>query len=313
MKSLTFGERNYLVGVIGLLTLLFEYYALKYKLWIIRVRAEKKLIELEKESNEVLIINPSNALIYGLFVRIVLRSSVLLFSILAIGGEFLVAGSLVIVLFFVDMIGLMYIFVTSDIIHDKVPAHKIPVAVAERQRWRDKNLPDSDSLKNFKYEILADITLNIYAYVVFTLVWFFINSLAIDTLEGFIKTKSNAFDVGYKIAFMLVFMVLVLLIPIRVAYWIENSMNAITRKHKYAFYLMVILSGIYTCMPTLIAYSSHFFGISHSTLLFLKSQNFYWILSVFLLLIVVLIQTGLAASTSIKMNEIIIKKSDDYM
>ncbi|MEP7264101.1 MAG: hypothetical protein ABI772_06380 [Bacteroidota bacterium] len=311
IESLEFGEKNYLVGIIGLLILPAEYFALKFKLWIIRVRAEKSLIELEKENSEVLIINPSYALIYGLFVRIILRISVLFFSLIAIGQDSMVTGMLIIVMFFADMIGLMYIYITSNIFQDQVPEHKIPIAVAERQEWRDNNIPGSDSLRNFIYEILADIALNVYAYVVFTLVWYYINWRAIDSLKHFIAEKSGAFETGYKIAFMLTFMVLVLLIPIRVAYWIEDSMNATTRKHKYAFSIMVILSGIYACMPTLVIYCSHFFCISNSTSEFLKSRNFNWLLAVILVVIVALIQTIMTLTKSKKLNEIIIQKTWD--
>ena len=119
-------------------------------------------------------------------------------------------------------------------------------------------MPLAKTQSYFWRELISDIVLQIYAYMLFTLIWLYINATGFENIHQSVFHHNNALVAALNLFPMLFSFVIVSLMPIRIAYWIEDSMDAFTIKEKVGMWISFILVSIFTCSPSIIKYVSIF-------------------------------------------------------
>ncbi len=307
------GGKNYLIAIFGMLLLVLEYYALKFKLFMVRIRAEQRLVELEKEFGDNIIINPGKFLAFWLFIRLIYRMCILLMVATALGFKFSEkhmsgAGLIIIVVGFgIEVYGLIKTYLESGIYKDQILKSDLYFEKQDREKWRNEYLPKSDTMEYISKEFYADIILQVYAVILYSLFWYFVNDAGFRQIRDGIDIGEDSISIGVNIFFMFLFMMCLGLIPIRIAYWIEDSMHALTKKEKYAMSFIFIIAGFYTCLPTVFKYQITFNNLSLSSREYLQSAELQFYLSILIILVVALTHVVRASIKSAKWNKIIIK------
>lgn len=299
-RFINYGEPNALVGIFGFVILIAEMIALHFKLKMIRIRTEESRIAFFDSTGIDYIPYPGKIVIFGLFARMILRLAVLMVSITALGfpateAEMSIVGLFVVSLgFFLDMCGLIYIYVNTGI-EREVPEDQAQYRLDEKEarEWNRINIPLASTTKYFWKEFIADIILNIYALMLFTVLWKFINDFCIDLLRqdfnediSWLGAASDLFPLLFILAF-------VILMPTRVAYWIEDGMMAFIRREKMAMWSIFILASVYAFAPAFIEFFSIYFIRDVSILKFFHSDLINVFLSCTFIVLIILVKLSL--------------------
>jgi hypothetical protein len=193
-------------------------------------------------------------------------------STMSVPGEIAIISVLIF-----DIVGFGYIYLKRDIYTDTPYTEKaFKAELKEDQKWYDAAIKSISSLPYIRMEMLSDFILQIYALILFSSFWEFMNRTAIsrlheemnnDFLKNYhlIKTLGkvsgavenlHAVPIGTGIGIVLLLFVTVMLglIPIRIAYWVEDSMTSFTKKEKSAMWILFSIAAIYTCSPFLAEY-----------------------------------------------------------
>jgi hypothetical protein len=93
----------------------------------------------------------------------------------------------------------------------------------------------------------------------------------------------------FEISPMMMAMTCLLLMPMRIAYWLEDSLNATTRQASFILWLSFVLISILTCLPT-IQYAYQFFILNSNY----PSANISADWDVILLTIMVIVPIGIS-------------------
>jgi hypothetical protein len=169
-------------------------------------------------------------------------------------------------------VGFAYIYLKRDIYTDEpINEREFKKEVKEDEKWYDANVKTIVSLPYIKLEMLSDFILQIYALMLFSSFWEFINRAAIQRLHD--EVNRDFFDhhskiikiidpanfhtntgAGLGILLLLFITVMIGLMPIRIAYWVEDSMTAFTKKETLVMWTIFAIAAIYTCSPFLTEY-----------------------------------------------------------
>jgi hypothetical protein len=251
-----YNEKNYFIAIFGFLIWVAEFFALYFKLKMIRIRAELKRITYKKETG--IDIKPSTGafVFFQFFFRLLFRSAIIMVCMTALGfncNEKKMDGLAELVLIFcftLDMIGFFYIYANTNFYSDEINNTEEQL---EDETWNNENLGFAESEKYFRLEVFSDLILQIYAIMLFTAFWKYINQYAIEMIdESFNNTEDGG--VGLTIFFMLFAELMIGLMPIRIAYWIEDSLNSFSKQDKNLMRLNFIIVGFFACLPTIVKY-----------------------------------------------------------
>lgn len=203
---------------------------------------------------------------FPLFMRIGFRLAFVMVSATAIGITATDTKSsgvgviIILVTTVTEILSVMHFYNNSVLLHNP-PSNPKEEMEARRmnEEWRKENianeLHESDSVK----ELFADIILHLYAFMLYAAFWEYINEFGINMIHRSFRASENAFSAGVSVFMMLAAMVAVGLVPMRLAYWIEESVNAITLKEKRSMWGYFILAILLTCAPSIMEFINIYF------------------------------------------------------
>ena len=264
-RFIDYGEENYFVSIFGFVVLIAEFFALNFKLTMVKFRTEEKRIAYKKETGFDIVPTITPLVFFAFFMRIVFRMIVVMVSMTALGyvctekamspqGE--VALMIVVIL---DLLGLTYMYFSSDFYN--IPPQnddELQDTLKEENDWLKANKKLALSEKYFRLEIFSDIVLQVYALMIYTAFWTYINQIGFEKLHESIVINDSAFFAALSIFPRLIILLILGLMPIRIAYWMEDSMEAFTTKEESGMWLAFFIVGLFTCSPTIVKFISFF-------------------------------------------------------
>ena len=260
-----YGERHYFVGIFGFTMLFAEFFALYFKLKMVRLRSEEKRIVYKRETGKDILPSATPYIYFGFFMRMVFHVAVIMVSMTALGyiaDERNMSPQGVIAImcgFMLDMCGFIYIYFKTDFYTDPPQTRKeFNAEIKEGNDWYNSNKHLLDSKKHFRLELICDLVLQIYALMLFTSFWHYVNQVGIETLSRKLLHNRPALESGMSVVPMLIAVVMLGLMPMRIAYWIEDSMNAITIKEKSGMWLTFFIVAVFSCSPVILKFISMF-------------------------------------------------------
>lgn len=264
-RFIDFGEKNIFVSIFGFTMLIAEFFALNFKLKMVRLRSEEKRIAYKKETGIDIIPSAGQAVFFGFFMRMVFHVSVIMVCMTALGYEcteekMSTQGMIVLLIWiFADIGGCLYIYVNSGFYTDP-PQNRQDMKddLKEEDDWDKANLQLASSTSYFRMEIVSDIILQVYALMLFTSFWKYINQTGIEMLHDSLKANESAVEAGFRLFPMLFAMVILGLLPMRIAYWIEDSMEAFTTKEKLGMGITFFIAAVFTCSPAIFKFITLF-------------------------------------------------------
>ena len=80
-----YGEKNIFIGLFGFAMLFAEFFALNFKLKMVRLRSEEKRIAYKKETGIDILPSATPIVFFGLFMRLVFHVAIIMVSMTALG------------------------------------------------------------------------------------------------------------------------------------------------------------------------------------------------------------------------------------
>lgn len=267
-----FGKPNAFVGIFGFIILIAEFFALKFKLKIVRARTQLKRIEYKKQTGIDVIPTVTAGVLFGLFSRLVFQVIITMICMSSLGfdcGERKMSpeGVIAIMSVFAFEIGaITYFFMKLDIYTD-IPFNKkqFRQEVQEDNEWAAANLTKELNEYSVRKEMIANIILQIFSCMLFSTFWQFINKNGITSLLVLHEDNTGALG-AFAYLFPMMFAIIAIgLRPLQIGHWIESSLQAFSSKEKKKNRVIFITVGIFACAPTIIKYLEIFiFNISGS-------------------------------------------------
>jgi hypothetical protein len=252
------GQRNILVAIFGLIIYVAELYSFNFKTKLIRLRANEKRLRIIKESGKDYIIpQPGCVVSYGVVSRMLFRFGFIMLAMTSLGFDpgqekqspFFTAVLVAALLFECGV--LAYTYAESGVFgstaqDDKWDKEK---EEAKKKEWLGMNLPKLNSEEYKKKELFSDVVLHLYAFMLFTAFWTPINEGNKQFVHDAFVGGDPAFTTGCLLFFIYLVMALLAFPPIRLAYWIEESVQALTSKEKWKLWGSFILAASSVALP----------------------------------------------------------------
>ena len=260
-QFIDYGKPNMFIGVFGFVMLVLEFFAFYFKLKMVKMRSEQKRIEYKKQTGKDIIPSVSPAVFFALCMRMVFRAGVVMVSMTALGyltteEKISTQGQIALIIsVIVDIVTLGYIYVNTGIYTD-APQNKRELIedIGDEEKWDKENEKLATDAKYFNWEIVADVILQIYCVMLFTCFWKYINDTGIGMLYDCLKDNKINSDGAFRAFPMMFAMVMIGLMPMRIAYWIEDSLEAYTAEERRGMWITFGIAAIYTCSPTIVRF-----------------------------------------------------------
>ena len=257
-RFIDYGDKNLFVSIFGFVMLIAEFFALNFKLKMVKMRSEQKRIAYKKETGIDIIPSVTPIVFFAFFMGLVFNAAIIMIAMTALGyncteEKMSSQGSIVLVLgIIIEIFAFGYIYVTTGFYTDE-PQNKKELAddIKEDEDWDKANAQLSVSDKYFRLEMLSDIVLQVFTLMLFTAFWQYINQMGINILHDALKGNKSALEAAFSLFSMLLAMVILGLMPMRIAYWIEDSMDAFTRREKSGVGILFIIVAVFTCSPAI--------------------------------------------------------------
>jgi hypothetical protein len=253
---------NYFIAFFGFLIYVLEIFAFNFKLHMVRIRAEERRIKLQQITGEQMLIPRAGVMIWiGLFFRMMFRVGIIAISVTALGfpveglavsmsGIGMAAGTIA---FFLEGALLIYTCMTTNFFNSADDTQReYDEELKKDTEWIVEELKSTDAENNFTKELIADIVLQIYAFMLYTAWWDYVNGYAITMGEQYFASRATAAEAMFKILPMLLIMSLLAIIPLRLAYWIEDASTAFTDKEKWKTRRAFLIATAITISPAII-------------------------------------------------------------
>ncbi len=252
------GNRNILVAVFGLIIYVAELYSFIFKTKIIRLRANEKRLQIIKQTGKDYVIpQPGCVISYGVVSRMLFRFGFVMLAMTGFGFDpeqenqspFFIRVMVAALLFECGV--LAYTYAESGVFgstaqDDKWDKEKEETA---KKEWLNKNLPKLNSGEYKKKEFVSDVVLHLYAFMLFTAFWTPINEGNKQFIHDAFVGGDPALTTGCLLFFIYLAMTLLALPPIRLAYWIEESVLALTSKEKWKLWGSLMLAALAVAFP----------------------------------------------------------------
>lgn len=288
-QFIDYNEKSIFIAVLGFFIYVTEFFAITFKLKMIRIRSEMKRKNYKDATGQDIIPTPSKLLFFGLMFRIVLRSVIIMVAMTSLGfpcteKEMSTPGLLVLLSgIFLEIMGFGYIYQTSGLYSDFATNEETwLIQEKEREDWNTKHFPLSLTTSYIKKELLSDVILHIYALILFTSIWYFVNEKSIGLIQDAILQGMTINSALLGLLPMLISMSIIWQMPLRVAYWIEDSMMAFRKQEVAALWIFFVLVSICNFVPTIVEINKLFFPDSKTTWKIFRAENINLTFSIFL-------------------------------
>ncbi|MDQ3047540.1 MAG: hypothetical protein M3R27_08345 [Bacteroidota bacterium] len=256
-----FGKPNAFLAIFGFGMLIAEFFALKFKLNIIRVRTQLKRIEYKKQTGIDIIPSITPGVLFGFFARLVFHVGIIMICMTALGYEcserkMSTEGVIAIMTgFILEMAALIYLYMNFDLYTDPPLTKKaLREELKEDDEWNAVNLEKELAAYSYKKELAATIVLQVFSCMLFTSFWHFINKRGMEILGEFYNLEVGAFWSLVMLFPVMVSTIVIGLMPMQISHWIENSLQAFSHQAKRKGWIIFITVGIFVCAPTIIKY-----------------------------------------------------------
>jgi hypothetical protein len=254
--SIISGEINYYFGTLGFLIYFLEVKFIKIKTLFVLKRAEKYYLTVIKKHNpDAKQKRIGGFLWYMNFVRFLFRIGIIVISghlfgldeygkdngMGWIGGLVLgvfIIYELITLMIFMDLSGAMII--------------KEEDAIKNKKKVNDKwNKMHQNKFWLLRSEGVSDFVLFIYSGMLFTAFWDIMSTEMISEVEGFYSNGHSIYFALAAVISLYSLLCFLAVVPIRLAYWIEESLMAYSTKQKLALYASFFLVCLSLCYPPL--------------------------------------------------------------
>lgn len=250
---------TWLLIILALLLFAGDFWAFIFKLKFTRARYLYELSKGNPKAEVGQMLEPGCMMFYAFMMRMIFRFTLALFVIL--GGKdtdkelngFQITLLSIVVLF--ELFNLMFSMYETHIFSTKIgdeteKANK--ESWLKEIEWRKKMFERLNDPSLFKKEMLANAILFVMAFFMTKIFWDGMNNTFIESI---IHTKK--FEDSYLVEIIGVLISCTILcffflMPVRLAFWIEDRMKAVTRKEKRNYRLSLFFAGISICSPTII-------------------------------------------------------------
>jgi len=251
----------YLVAFCSFLLYLAEFWAFLYKLKIARIR---ELI-LTTKGNPNLEIDggsePGCMMVYAFLMRFVFRIVLGMIPVLVLGegidkdmNNVQIICMIIIVLF--ELFNMMYSMYETHIFkltgEDPDSEEDIRNFWKKEKKWRTNNFPLLKQVGTKNKEMIATIILLLMAFITTHFLWGSMNN---EFKDFIIRTKTNHESVLFAVLSVTIscfLLCLFFLMPVRLAFWIEEKMKADQAIELKRYRLSLIFAGVSICSPSLI-------------------------------------------------------------
>jgi hypothetical protein len=241
------------LGIAWLIFYIAEPFAFNYKVKLSKVRVLWSLTggDPEGTGDHAKI---GNIVWFAFLIRLVFRVLILIiaFSILGVvhDGSGLPTWLLWVYIIAVtcELFIFMWPLMTFNLSENTEKGNK---AAKQEREWRRQNFPMLKAPDTLFKEFVSDILLSIYSLVAIRTFWNMIN----NTFSSYIISSAKEGSGPVETAIMVIIPVLILsaifLIPVRLAYWIGESIRSRTASQKRHFYLSLLVAAMIIMLPTI--------------------------------------------------------------
>lgn len=127
------------------------------------------------------------------------------------------------------------------------------------KEWRRENFPLLSRADTFPKELVADILLSLYAIVATKSFWNMINDTFTSYIISSARDGSGAFETAISTAIPIFILAFIFLIPVRLAYWVGESIRINTGVEKRHYYLSLCVATFFIILPTIQTFVKVFF------------------------------------------------------
>jgi len=256
-ETLNLESQNLLVAFSGILVLSLELPAVFFKLIRIRARdelARRNQIEMGKED---VIVNPPKLMLFALFMHSACRLLVFMVVLNAFGLNYLgkesdpVALILLLSFFAFEMLAFIFMYVKTRVfIEPGIDTITIKEDEADAEKFNSIYLPLIQEPSQIRKEKYADIVLLIFGVMAYAPLWYVLNQSAIQVIDEMKLNKSDVFTSLFSVTIMIFLLSILAFIPLRVTFWIEESMVAKRNQIKAGLNSQFVLFAIMTFLPS---------------------------------------------------------------
>ncbi|HEY4800734.1 MAG TPA: hypothetical protein VII99_16760 [Bacteroidia bacterium] len=262
-----FGQKNILIAVCGIVIYISEFFAFNFKTKAIRLRALSEKIRIEKETGKPMDIpSPGCVVGYGVITRMLFRIGFIMVAANSLGWDAsandnpVYMNVLLVIAVLLEVFIIGYTMATSNIFGSSATSGwKKEPEKQEENNWYTKNLPRLNMTEFRQKEFLSDVVLHLYAFMLFTAFWNPINAATMDFVQKAFSAGDGALLTLILLVFIQGVMALIALPPIRLAYWIEESVQALTRKDRWRLRGSFLLVSLMVTWPAFQEYFRLFF------------------------------------------------------
>lgn len=250
----------YLVAFCSFLLYFAEFWAFLFKLKIARIRelvhTTKGNPNLEMDAGS----EPGCMMVYAFLMRFVFRIVLGMIPVLVLGegidkdmNNIQITFMVIIVLF--ELFNMMYSIYETHIFkltgEDPDTEKDTRNFWENEKKWRAKNYPLINQVNTKNKEIVATLVLLVVAFITTHFLWGAMNNEFIDFI---IRTKTNhesALFTTLSVSISCFVLCLFFLMPVRLAFWIEEKMKADEPIELKRYRLSLIFAGFSICSPSL--------------------------------------------------------------
>lgn len=279
-KTMTFNEQNLLIAYLGFAMLLFEPFALLNKLKNARIRSALKREHLKQTTGNDKLPTVGKLVMFGFFARLLLRATAVSVCTTALGfppdlprnKENPVAVLILLSFIFYDICWLAYIYMKTEFFNDHHYSEKeLILAKEEYEKWNEKHLDEYFTPKSYWKEFIADGVLQVYAIMLITAFIDYFTTYGLKQVKAMEKAGYAPWDAAADQAFMFFFMLVGGLMPVRIGYWLEDSLMTFSKRERVGQLLMFLVIMFFCFIPGYITYEIHFGEHTGSVVRFLSS------------------------------------------
>lgn len=237
---INFDHTNVFIALLGIFIYLTEYFAFNYKLRIVRARAiQKNMLHQQKTGEKRELGQPGCMVFYAFIIRMLYRIGFVIVALTAFGADFNEEMSGYVSVIFVSVI-LFEVFVFcyslfETRIYSSPPADKTEEEdeKQEEKSWREKYLPLLKKTDSSQREMGADLILFLYACMLTTAYFEPVNAAQNEVIFRWHNEGTSALAMIAGLLLMFSATWLFALMPMRLAYWVEESLASYTVKEKW--------------------------------------------------------------------------------
>lgn len=284
---IAFEEKNNFIAFFGFFMLMVEPFALMEKIKNARIRSALKQQAFRKRTGKDILPRTGRLVLGGFFVRLVLRLSAVEVCITALGLHFNgpktdpMAIVILISALFIDICSLGYIYMKTDFFRDQAfSKRQLSSQIKAFRKWNEINVADYHSASSYWKEVASDLVLQIYAVMLFTALIDFTNSYGLKNVLNDVASGNPPESSALSLLPLFFFLFLFGLMPIRIAYWIEDSLLAFTLREKVGLWFTFLVVFLFCFVPGIVQYQLIFGELSEGVHWFVSNPLMNLLISV---------------------------------